>query len=296
MIRDCFSTYHPSINFVYFAFVILVTIFLYHPALLAISFGAALAYAIYLGGTKAVKLSLFALLPAMALAVTINILTNHAGMTIRTYLWNNPITLESIQFGVAAAAMLGAALLWFYCYSAVMTSDKFVYLFGRVLPSLSLIFSMALRFVPRFAAQIKRVARAQSCLGRSAASGGAISRARHGLKLLSIMATWALESAVETADSMKARGYGAARRTAYSMYRFDARDRTLFIVLLILLVAILAAIATGIISVRYFPSFRVNADSPLSISALAAFAAVCFMPLILQIKEEAAWRFSISKI
>ncbi len=296
MILDCFSTYHPSINFVYFAFVILVTIFLYHPALLAISFCAAMAYSVYLRGARALKFNLGALLPVMALMVAINVLTNHAGVTILTYWQNNPITLESIQFGCAAAAMLAAVIMWFSCYSEVMTSDKFVYLFGRVIPSLSLVFSMALRFVPRFTTQLKRTARAQACLGHSAASGGWLSRARHGLRLLSIMATWALENAVETADSMKARGYGAAKRTAYSIYRFDARDRVLFLVLAALLAAILAAIAAGVISVRYFPSFKMNASSPLSLFALAAFSAVCFLPLILQAKEEAAWRFSISKL
>ncbi len=294
MIRSCFSTYHPSINFIYFTFVILVSIFLYHPALLAISFFCAMAYSIYLRGRKAILFNILALLPMMALAILINVAANHEGATILTYFGGNPITLESIQFGAAAATMLAAVIMWFSCYSSVMTSDKFVYLFGRVLPALSLVFSMALRFVPRFASQIKKVGRAQACLGRGMASGG-WQRARHGMKILSIMATWALEGAVETADSMKARGYGTARRTAYSIYRFDSRDKALFAVLLALLSAILWAIAASVIHVRFFPTFKMNAADPLSTAVLVAFSAVCLLPLLLQIKEEAIWRFSISK-
>jgi energy-coupling factor transport system permease protein len=31
--------------------------------------------------------------------------------------------------------MLISVITWFNCYSAVMTSDKFVYLFGRIIPA-----------------------------------------------------------------------------------------------------------------------------------------------------------------
>ena len=51
-------------------------------------------------------------------------------------------------YGLASAALLSATLLWFTCYNTVMTSDKFIYLFGRVIPALSLVLSMTMRFVP----------------------------------------------------------------------------------------------------------------------------------------------------
>ena len=56
---------------------------------------------------------------------------------------------------------LGTAVLWFMGWNAVMTSDKFVYLFGRILPSLSLTLSMGLRFVPRLLRRTREVAQAQ---------------------------------------------------------------------------------------------------------------------------------------
>ena len=89
-----------------------------------------------------------------------------------------------------------------------MTSDKFVYLFGRVIPALSLVLSMTLRFVPKFKAQVKIVSSAQRCVGRDVSNGGVLQRARNGLTILSILVTWALENAIETADSMRSRGYG----------------------------------------------------------------------------------------
>lgn len=52
-----------------------------------------------------------------------------------------------------------------------------------------------------------------------------IKRAKHGIKIMSILVTWALENAIDTADSMKDRGYGLPGRTAFSIYRFDRRDK-----------------------------------------------------------------------
>ena len=73
------------------------------------------------------------------------------------YLKNgNPLTLESILYGLAAGIMLVSVLNWFSCYQVVMTSDKFIYLFGKVIPAMSLIFSMVLRFVPKFKNGIKK--------------------------------------------------------------------------------------------------------------------------------------------
>ena len=139
--RDAFSSYHPAVNFLYFGLVLFFTMCFLHPACLLLSLAAALRYAVCLNGRRAVRRSLRYLLPAALLAALINPAFNHQGATILTYLPSgNPLTLESIAYGLAAAALLSAVVTWFSCYTAVMTSDKFVYLFGRVIPALSLAF------------------------------------------------------------------------------------------------------------------------------------------------------------
>jgi hypothetical protein len=59
--------------------------------------------------------------------------------------------MESIVYGLAAAFMFVTVIIWFSCFNAVMTSDKFIYLFGKVIPALSLILAM----VPAPCAEIK---------------------------------------------------------------------------------------------------------------------------------------------
>ena len=155
--KDAFSGYHPTINFLYYALVLLFSMCLMHPVYLAISLTGALAYDIYLKGRKAVRFAVMGLLPMAALAALVNPAFNHEGQTILTYLPSgNPLTLESILYGIAAAVMLVTVLCWFSSFNRIMTSDKMIYLFGRLAPYLSIVLSMTLKFLPEFTASRKQ--------------------------------------------------------------------------------------------------------------------------------------------
>ena len=67
---------------------------------------------------------------------------------------------------------------------------------------------MTLRFIPKFKAQMDAVVDAQRNIGRDISQGSLWHRTKIAITVLSIMVTWALENAIETADSMKSRGYG----------------------------------------------------------------------------------------
>jgi len=288
--RDAFSSYHPAVNFLYFGLVLFFTMCFLHPACLLLSLAAALRYAVCLNGRRAVRRSLRYLLPAALLAALINPAFNHQGATILTYLPSgNPLTLESIAYGLAAAALLSAVVTWFSCYTAVMTSDKFVYLFGRVIPALSLVLSMALRFVPRFQVQARAVSQAQRCVGRDVSDGSLLQRLRNGVTILSILLTWCLENALETADSMKSRGYGLPGRTAFSIYRLDDRDQAALWWLGALGGYILSMWGAGGFACRYFPTFRLAPRDGWSLSGLLAFGLLCLTPVIINRREDRQW-------
>ena len=254
-----FKTYHPIVNFVYFVFVIGFSCVFMHPVSLMISLLSGFTYSVMLKGRKALKTNLIYMIPTLIFASLINPAFNHEGVTIIEYLPSgNPLTLESVVYGLAAAMMIVSVICWFSCYTEIMTSDKFIYLFGRIIPSLSLIISMTLRFVPRFSAQLKVVANAQRCMGRDVSNGSIIKRAKHGLSILSIMTTWALENAIDTADSMKSRGYGHPGRTAFSIFNFDKRDRKAFLYIMVFGIYTLIGSLSGGMYFRYFPSIRAN--------------------------------------
>lgn len=288
--EDSFSTYHPVINFLYFTLVLLFSMFFMHPVCLGISLLCAFCYSIYLNGQKALRFNLKYMLPMLLIMALVNPAFNHEGATILTYFRDgNPLTLESIAYGIAAATMLVTVICWFSCYNAVMTSDKFVYLFGRVIPALSLILSMTLRFVPRFKAQLKVVSDAQRCVGRDVSNGSLLQRARHGIRILSIMVTWALENAIETADSMKSRGYGLPGRTAFSIYRFDNRDKNVLLFLLFCGGYIIAGAMWGGLYWRYFPTMKGVGLAPYPVSLYFCYLSLCLAPVAINIKADRRW-------
>lgn len=292
---DTFSGYHPTVNFIYFALVLFFGMIFMHPACLAIALFGAAAYAVRLTGRKAVSFGVKFILPVVLLAVVINPAFNHAGETVLLYLSNgNPITKESIAYGFAAGAMLALVLMWFYCSTEVLSSDKFVYIFGRVSPSLALILSMTLRFVPKFKKQLDLTRQARRSVGCDTANGSVLSRTKNAITVLSGMITWSLENAIDTADSMKSRGYGLKHRSSFSIYRFDRRDRLMLVWLLLCGGIILLAAFTGGLGWRYFPNIR-GALSPMTICALAAYLALCLTPTAIDLREERRWKSLISK-
>ena len=289
--RDAFSSYHPIINFLYFVLVLVFTMFFMHPVSLAISLLSAQAYSVSLNGTRAVRFSLMAILPMMLIAAVVNPIFNHEGATILTYLPSgNPLTLESMVYGVASAFLLAGVITWFSCYSAVMTSDKFVYLFGRIIPALSLVLSMTLRFVPKFQAQLKVVSEAQSCVGRDTANGSLLQRAQNGITILSILVTWSLENAIETADSMKSRGYGLPGRTAFSIYRFDGRDKLALLWLLFCGGYIILGWALGGLRWWYYPIISGELSGAFPIGLQLVYLALCLTPVIMNRMEVRKWK------
>ena len=286
-----FKNYHPIVNFVYFTAVIAFSIFIMHPVALIISLGCSFTYSFILKG-KANVILLILLIVSSAL---INPAFNHEGITILTYLPSgNPLTLESMVYGVAAAFMLGSVIYWFLCSNEIMTSDKFIYLFGRIIPSLSLILSMALRFVPRFGRQMKIIAQSQKGIGRDVSDGGIIHRAKQGIKIISIMITWALENAIETADSMKSRGYGLKGRSAFSIFRFDKRDLTALIYIMVACIYLI--IGKTAMYCNYYPMIKMGDVSVYSVSVFAVYFALCVMPIAIEVWEVIKWKSIKSKI
>ena len=292
-----FKTYHPIVNFVYFVFVIGFSCVFLHPACLCISLLGGFTYSVMLKGKKQVKTNLIYMLPMLVAMTLINPAFNHEGVTIIEYLPSgNPLTLESIIYGLCAATMIVSVICHFSCYNEVMTSDKFIYLFGKIIPAMSLIISMTLRFVPKFLTQLKVVTNAQRCMGRDVSNGSIIKRAKNGLNILSIMTTWSLENAIETADSMKSRGYGIPGRTAFSIFTFDKRDKCALICILLLGIYTFAGSLMGEIGFSFFPSIKMAEVSVFSISVFAAYFLLCICPIIIEIWEVRKWKALRSKI
>ena len=295
--RDSFADFHPFVNLTYFVLVIAFSLAITHPIAQVISLACAVCYLLTASGRKSTRLIFKYGLPMVLFTAFLNPAFNHEGDTVLLYFSNgNPLTLQSILYGFSAGVLLVTLLLWFSSFSRVMTSDKFIHLFGKIIPALSLVLSMSLRFVPKFKSQMDIVTEAQRSIGRDVSNGSLWSRAKTAILIFSIMITWSLENAIETADSMKSRGYGLKGRTAFSIYRFDDRDKytivwLAFCGLFLLVGTILSAFEFG-----YFPYIKYAVLDITTIPFYVVFFGLCITPVIINLKEERKWKTSISKM
>lgn len=288
-----FKTFHPIINFLYFLFTIIFAMWLINPVNLLISFICGFMYLLIIKGKKAIKKVLVLTIPTIIVASLINASFNHEGMTILSYLPDgNPLTLESIIYGFLASVMISSVFLYFSCLNEIMTSDKYIYLFGKLMPSLSLILSMTLRFVPRFTCYFKNVMRYQG----NHDNKGKIKKIKIALKSVSATTSWALENSIDTADSMKSRGFGIKKRTSYTIFKFTKRDISVLLIILILGIYIILGKITGIIDCVYFPKIKLNKATPFVISLYISHFLLCILPIVVELSEVIKWKFLKLKI
>lgn len=290
---DAFSGYHPAVNFIYFALVLVFSMCWMDPVSLAIALGCSLAYGLRLKGARELGRQARSILPLACMVALVNPLFNHAGETPLAKLPSGaPLTLESVLYGLAAAAMLWAVMSWFFCYTAVMSADRFTYLFGRAAPTLCLVLSMTLGLIPRLSLRYREVVQAQKSVGRDVSSGALLDRLKNAVAIVSILITWSLESAMETADSMAGRGYGLPSRTTFAIYALERRD--------VLTLGWLSACglllcwgwARGGFGWQYFPSLQAPTMGPVELALRGCYLALCLTPLILDGKEALIWRRS----
>ncbi len=294
--HDHFAKMHPIVNFTYFISVILLAMLHTNPIMLLISFVCSMVYCTYLGGAKSLKFNFFGIFPMTVFLAVINPLFNHRGMTILTYLPSgNPITLESILYGIFGAFTVMTVIVWFSCYNMVISSDKFIYLFGKIIPSLSLLISMALRFVPRFKSQFKKVIDAQKMLGMGEEKS-LVKRAKNAVKILSIMITWVFEDAIDTSDSMKARGYGLPGRTSFSNYRFSIKDTIVLCALLIPLIIVIIGMISGKTYAVFYPKITISEIDAKAVLVYVCYFALNILPMIIDVWEDIKWQRLQSKI
>lgn len=284
-----FETCHPIVLFSFFVATIGMSMFFMHPVYLIITIFSAISLNLVLRREHFLKdWKLY--VPLFFLMTIINPIISHNGQLVLLYVNGNAITVEAILYGVAIATMIVAVMLWFSCYNEVMTSDKFIYLFGKVSPALSLTLSISLRLVPRFKHQLAEISRAQKTIGMDYTSGSLWHRIKCTVRIISILITWALDNAIETADSMKARGYGVKRRTAFSLFIFERRDGVILTAIGLLFCINLIASFNGTTTFYFYPTFSVLQWDVISIVFYSSYFALLSIPLIIEIKEALKWR------
>ena len=271
--KSDFRIYHPAVNLIYCVLVVFFTMFFMNPVFIAISFVMSFFCAAHFKSKRNVAKYFKGIWVVVLIACIINPLFNHRGAGILGYMpTGNPFTLESLIFGVFSGLMVSAVIIWFYAFNEILPSDKIIYLFGSIFPVLALTFSMTVSFVQLMKTRLAEINGAQ--LSFYPAGERKVKKAFTSMK---VMLNRSLEESVETAVSMRGRGFGLKGRTSFSIYSFETKDKRALVILLALAAAIFAGIFAK--SMVWFYFDKTVLDFSLYGAACSAFfGAICLFP------------------
>ena len=284
-----FAGCHPAVNLIFFLFAIGITMFSTSPAFLAVTLVFSWIYSILLSGKRAIKSNLIFTIPILIIMTVINTMFTHNGATVLFYVNNSRITLEALLYGLAAAVLLSSIIVWFSCFNVVMTSDKLIFIFGKAAPVLGLTLSMIFRFIPLLKARFREISMGQRCMGRHV-TGGFMAKLRQVTKEVSILISWSLEAAIETSDSMEARGYGLQGRTSFHLFKMTPTDKALLTGISISGLIAASGCILGKTSIYYYPKVVLGQWDVLTVITFAAYVLMLAVPLITDIFGEIKWQ------
>lgn len=288
MRNSIFSGYHPFVIFLYFVGAISLTMCSTNPFFITISFLCGSLYYIYLKGAAAYMRTVKYCLLVAAFTAVINPLFNSCGLTLLFYVGGSPVTAEAVAYGISSGVMLAAVIIWFGCYSQVMTGEKFLAIFGKITPITAMMISMVLKYIPETIRKAKEIENSQKALtGCQKTTRKA--RFTQGVNMSSILLSWSLEDSIDTSDSMRARGYGENKRKGFVRQRLTGHD-----VLLLVIMALLVAVNAFIIfsAANNFVFYPLIVFPKVNFIYYIIYGVLLTFPLILQLKEQLQWTLS----
>ena len=281
MRRSALSRLHPASSYALGGSILLLAFLTKDPFSALLLAAGAIAFDGEVNGAPfaAKRLAFFAALTALG-AVT-NPLISHRGVTVLFYLGASPVTGEAAVYGAVSGAMLANVILWCEALFRVLPPDAALVFPGKVLPRTTLVFTMAIRFVPRLMTRMRQARAAQAAFHPENTLKNAFLALQTGVALT-------LEECCEIAAGMEERGYGAAKPSRYALYRFRGRDGAAVFLTLLLTSLSLAAYCLGAYRFTCYPVLARSGH--WAWYALPAFLA--FLPAAAERKEKLQWRSS----
>lgn len=283
---DRFSKYNPKSTFLFFLWIILLTIIIMHPVYLAVSLFSGFSYKLVLQGKKAFSYLFKFILPLVLFISVFNFIFAHYGDTILFMLNDIYFTFESLFYGFCQGLMVAGVIIWFSNYSVVVTSERFLSVFGKTAPNLALVFSSVLSFMPRLEKNYREIRDARKLVDDNS------SKFKSALNVFSAVVTMSLEESISLGDSMKARGFSSNRRV-YSKYRFNVKDFLLLVFSFIVFVVMCAYKISHRLTFIFEPVIEMDVIMPLPV---ILFSLLAFLPVIIDFSEDIKWRILKQKI
>ena len=109
------------------------------------------------------------------------------------------------------------------------------------------------------------------------------------METLHTLITWSLEEALQTASSMRARGYGVRKRSSAVRYTMNKIDFTFMWLMLALGLFVLIGGFLGIGKYEVYPQIQKIEMTSLTILHFICFSLFLLIPIFLNGKERIEW-------
>ncbi|MFD2306096.1 energy-coupling factor transporter transmembrane component T [Enterococcus termitis] len=295
MNKEFFEQRHPLVITAYYILMLLILMSTTNPLIIISCFLGSFTYQL-VGLNRDKKHSIIYPLLFLLIITLTNPLFVHRGATVLFFFLNRPFTQEALIYGFFMGLMIAGMIYLFQNFQSKVNSEQFFYLFGRRFPKLALILTMVFRFIPMLQQYYQELNQVQKTIHRTQMRT-LKERVTYGLDLFGNLFSWMLENAMDSADSMKARGYGIGKRGSRIHYTWQKKDTAAFLLILGSGFLFIYFAMAGDFQFDYYPytedlleKFRQSSASYLMIVFLA------FLPTIKRLWEAMTWTILKSKI
>lgn len=289
--KDC----NPVVILLFYICVIVITMFTTNPIFQGVSLmGSVVLYIQNFSKKEILKDFKFNIILIILITFT-NPLISHKGTTILFMIGNLKITLESLVYGAYISVLIVSVRLWFKTYNRIMTSDKSMYIFSKIIPNTSVALSTSLRFVPMIKNHIEEVKKSQISMGKYK-DKTIKNKIRSSCLIFYSTISWMFESSFDTASSMESRGFNTGKRTSFSVFKFRFSDFLLVILNVTLVVIIMYMMIKGGNVFSYYPQISYDTSNSMVWISYISFTVLVLLPSVLNLLEYVQWRYHLSKI
>ncbi|MDY4110629.1 MAG: energy-coupling factor transporter transmembrane component T [Eubacterium sp.] len=283
---DKFSNFNPKVCFLFFVFTVLLILLNFNPIFLCVSLLSGVIYNAMLQGKKTFKTFFTFLLPFTLLVGIFNMAFTSYGVDILFSISNKNFTAEGLSYGLCQGVMFSSVIVWLSSYSYVLSSDKFMSVFSKLAPNLTLVLTMTLSFIPRLRKNAQEINDARLNVNTNQ------SKFKKSLDNFSSLVSMTLEESIEVSDTMRARNFNSSRKP-YSKYRFNLDDGIVLLVLLALSISCIVLNSLDKAEFIFDPEIKMLSFSPIF---LILYTIYMFLPVIINISEGIKWHFLKQKI
>lgn len=284
-----FSSLHPFVQFIFYIELLILSMVLFHPFYLLTALIAMILLNLFHNQGQKMKNLIGLYLFIVVFTIILNPLFTNKGSTLWFEWLGYEVTVESVVYGLTTALSLLTIMTLFLSYQYVLSVNKLLFLFGNVLPKVTLVIMMTVRFVPLLKRRILQISTIQKTRGKYVHKGSVKDRAKNGMKILQILLLWSLEEAMQTGESMKARGYGVGNRSSYYHYKMVGRDWFVLCFMIILSLVCFIGAYFGYGQLTIYPTIEPLHFQVQEWIVYGGFCLFLFIPLGMELREAVYW-------